>query len=335
MNGYGLGDLAQTFLLQRRGAVIKADMARLTEELTSGQVSDVKSVLAGNVSYLSDIESGLGSLSAYKVAGTEAAQFASSLQTALDRIDTGAIQLSTNLLSVAANASGPVLDQLSTDAENEFDRFVSTLNTSSAGRSVFAGAATDQPALNSSDVILADLRTAIAGNMTLSDIETAVDQWFDDPTGFRTSAYTGSNTSIAPFQLAENEQVSIDLRADDQVFRDMLKGVALAAVAADDSFALSAADQRVMLERAGTKIFEAKAQLTATRSNLGAAEARIDAIATRNAAQETSLKLARNELLQTDPFDTANQLEAVQFQLQSLYTITSRMSDLSLVNFIR
>lgn len=66
MNSYGLGDLAQTFLLQRRGADIKTDVARLTEELASGQVSDTKSILSGNVAYLTDIESDLRSLSAYQ-----------------------------------------------------------------------------------------------------------------------------------------------------------------------------------------------------------------------------------------------------------------------------
>lgn len=158
MNSYGLGDLAQTFLLQRRGADIKTDVARLTEELASGQVSDTKSILSGNVAYLTDIESDLRSLSAYKVAGTEAAQFATSVQSALGRIDAGVEQLSTNLLSVAASASGPVLDHMSKDAESELQSLVSTLNTSSAGRSIFSGAATERPALSNADEILNDLR---------------------------------------------------------------------------------------------------------------------------------------------------------------------------------
>lgn len=335
MNNYGLGDLAQTFLLQRRGAAIKADMARLTEELASGQVSDTKSVLAGNVAYLSDIESDLRGLSAYKVAGTEAAQFASSVQSALERMDFGVGELSTSLLAVGASANGTVLDKMSADAENEFRSLVSVLNTSSAGRSIFAGAATDQSALSSADAILADLRAAIVGNTTVADIETAVDQWFDDPAGFRASAYTGSDASLAPLQLAEDEQVSLDLKADSQVFRDLLKGVALAAVAADGGLGLSAGNQRELLVTAGIGLLEAKEVLTATQSSVGSAEARIDTIAARNAARDTSLQLARGALLQADPYETATQLEAVQFQLQSLYTITARTSDLSLVNFIR
>lgn len=335
MTSYGLGDLAQTFLLQRRGALLKADMARLNEELATGQVSDVKSVLAGNVSYLSDIEGDLRTLAAYKVAGTEAAQFASSAQSALNQMSANATTLGSNLLAVSSSAVGPILDQLYVDAESDLSTIVSTLNTTSAGRSLFAGAATDRAAVNSADTILATLRAAVAGNTSPIDIETAVDQWFDDPAGFRASIYTGSDTSISPFQLAGDEQVSIDLKADNKVFRDLIKGVALAAIAGDDSFGLNAVDQKELLGSAGGVLLSAKEQLIATQSGMGAVEARIDAISTRNAARDTSLQFAKGALLQADPFDTATQLEAVQFQLQSLYTVTSRMSGLSLVNFVR
>lgn len=335
MNAYGLGDLAQTFMLQRRGAAIKADLSRLTQELASGQVSDVKSALAGNVSYLTEIEGDLRTLSAYKVASAEAAQYAASTQSALNRLDTGAGNLSSALLGVSSSAVGPVLDQLSVEATDEFNSMVSALNTTVAGRSLFGGAATDRAALNPADSILTDLRTAVAGALSPADISAAVDMWFDDPAGFRASAYTGSDTSLAPFQVSEDETVSIELRADDAVFRDLLKSTALAAIAADATFGLPSGSQREVLAMAGLDLFEAKARLTATQGTLGAAEARIDAIATRNAARDVSLEFAKGALLQADPYDTATQLEAVQFQLQSLYTITSRMSDLSLVNFIR
>ena len=50
MTGLSLGDLANSFMLQQRGAALKTEMAQLTQELTSGQVSDVKNVVAGNYS---------------------------------------------------------------------------------------------------------------------------------------------------------------------------------------------------------------------------------------------------------------------------------------------
>jgi flagellar hook-associated protein 3 FlgL len=70
------------------------------------------------------------------------------------------------------------------------------------------------------------------------------------------------------------------------------------------------------------------------QSRVGFAQARIDTIATRNAAEVTSLQMARNALLEVDPFEAATKLEEAQFQLQSLYSVTVRMSQLSLVNYL-
>ena len=335
MFSFGLGDLSQTFTLQRRGADLKAQMARLNEELTSGQVSDVKSVLAGNVGYLTDIEGDLKSLTAYRVATTEAAQFASAAQSALERIDTVAGSLSSNLLTVSSNALGPVLDQLSVDAASDLGSIIAAMNTSTAGRSLFAGTATQQNAVIDADTFLAELRAAAAGNTTPADIEAAIDQWFDDPTGYQTAGYIGSTTSLAPMHIAEDETVSLDLKADASVFRDLLKSVGKAAIAADAAFGLSTNDQQALLTSAGADLLQAKDQLTATRADLGSKEARIDSVETRNAARKTSLEFAKGALLEADPYETATNLEAVQFQLESLYTVTARMSGLSLVNFIR
>lgn len=335
MSSFSVGDLAQTFMLQRRGAALKTDMARLNEELATGQVSDVKSVLAGNVSYLSDIESDLRTLKGFGVSISEATQYSDSVQTALQRMSTSAQTLSSTLLSVSSNAVGPVLDQISQDAEVEFASLVSALNTNSGGRSLFAGNATDQPAVVSSAEILAELRTATSGLTSTQDIVSAVDTWFSDVLGFEASAYSGGADDVAPFRLADGETVSVQLKADDEVFRNLLKSVATAAIASDASFGLSEQEQRDLLADAGSGILKSQEELTATQASVGAAQARIEEMATRNATQETALEYAKGALLQADPYETATELEAVQFQLQSLYAITARMSDLSFVNFIR
>lgn len=335
MSSFSLGDLAQTFMLQRRGAALKAEMTRLNEELATGQVSDIKSVLAGNVSYLTDIESDLKTLSGFRVASTEAKQFADGVQISLERVDASVATVGAALISVSSSGVGPVIDQMSQDAETELAAIVSTLNASSGGRSLFAGNASDQSPLAGADVILAGLRAATAGALTPEDIVAAADQWFDDPAGFSATAYGGSDNDIAPFRLGNGENVSVQLTADDKVFRDILKNVAIAAIASDSSFGLSAEARRDLFQDTGAEVFRAQADLTATRANVGSAQARIDELETRNATEETALLYAKGALLQADPYETATELEAVQFQLQSLYTVTARMSDLTFVNFIR
>jgi flagellar hook-associated protein 3 FlgL len=70
------------------------------------------------------------------------------------------------------------------------------------------------------------------------------------------------------------------------------------------------------------------------QAQVGFSEARIEALTVRHSTERASLEMARNDLLSVDPYQSATELEQVQFQLQSLYAITSRMSQLSLVNYL-
>lgn len=335
MSSISLGDLAQTFMLQRRGAELKADMTRLNQEVATGQVSDIKSVLDGNVTYLTNLESDLKTLAGYRVATTEATQFADSTQTVLERVDSSIGGLGTTFLTLASSAVNPVLDQFSADALTELETIVSALNTTTAGRSLFAGNATDQRALEDAGVILSGLRGAAAGATTPQDIIVAADLWFSDPAGFEAVAYVGSDEALAPIRLGKNEAVRLELTANDPMFRDILKSVAVAVIAADPGFGLSVEDQRILLKESGEGLFKSQGELTAERANVGSTQARIDVVATRNSTEEYELHRARNTLLGVDPYEAATELEAVQFQLQSLYAITARMSEMSFVNYIR
>lgn len=335
MSSLSLGDLAQSFMLQRRGADLKAEMSRLNAELTSGQVSDVKAVLAGNVSYLTDIENDLNTLGGFKIATAEAAQFADATQISLERIYDTTSSLSTAILTASASAVGPVLEQISVDAENDLDAIVSALNTSSGGRSLFAGTATNSAAMSNADTILSALRSATAGAQSPDALIDAADTWFDDPAGFSATMYQGSDQTLAPLRVSDTDTVTMDTTADAEEFRALIRSVALTAIASDPSFGFSGDSIREVFSETGKSLFENQADLTALQANVGSAQERIETIATRNATEETTLAFAKGALLQADPYETATKLEEVQFQLQSLYTVTARMSDLSLVNFIR
>ena len=335
MNGFSLGDLAQTYMLQRRGAALKADMGRITQELATGQVSDAKSVLAGNIDYFTSMENDLNGLAGYRVAISEVAQFADAAQTVLDRVGARVGDLSAKYLSIASNSFGPVLDQFSTEAALELDTIVGALNTTTGGRSIFAGRATDQPALQSAETILGELRIATAGATDADSLMQAAELWFDDPNGFATLAYTGSDDALAPFRLGDDETVEMALTANNSAFRDVLLQVSVAAISNDPGYNLSTEDRQALLRDTGQRLFQAQDGVTGARASVGFLQARVDAVSTQNSTQEFALMSARNALLQVDPYEAATELEAVQFQLQSLYAITARMSDMSFVNYIR
>jgi flagellar hook-associated protein 3 FlgL len=321
-------------MLQRRSVALRGNLHQLTDELTSGRVADVRDVLSGNHNYLSGLERSLAVLDGYSVANTEAAYYTGAMQNALDRVQDFSGQLGIDLIMAGGGPVGVIAGSPSENATTQLDSIINSLNEAIAGRTMFAGTATGGLALADTETLLTNLQAAVAGQTTPEDIIAAADTWFADPLGFDSSIYIGSDTALAPFVLSETEQVSLDVRANDQTLKEILKNTAVAALANDASLGLTVRQQSELFGMVGLALQSNQDQLTDLRSEIGLAEARIEQIAVRNQSEETSTEYARNALLEADPFETATRLESVQFHLQSLYSVTVRSSQLSLVNFL-
>lgn len=334
MNSVSLGDLSQAFMLQRRSVELRQELSRLTDELSSGQVSDIKQILSGNHTYLSSLERSLEVLGGYNVATTEAGYFTAAMQTSLERVQDISGQLGLDLILASGGPVAVVAGSPPQNAATQLDGILNALNSAIAGRSLFSGTATDAPPLADAQTLLDEVRTVVTGQPTPADILAAAENWFTDPLGFDAVIYEGSDTSIAPFVLSETDRVSLDVRANEPAIKELLMYASLAALADDPALALTVPQQEDLFEIAGLGLQSNLDLITDLRSRIGIAEARIETIAVRNGAEKTSVEAARNTLILADPFETATQLENVQFQLQGLYQVTVRSSQLSLVNFL-
>ena len=154
MNSVSLGDLSQSFMLQRRSVSLRQEMSRLTDELSSGKVSDIKDVLSGNHNYLSALERSLDVLAGYSVANSEAAYFTASMQASLNRVQDFAGQLGLDLILAAGGPVGVIAGSPPENAATQLQGIVNSLNSDIAGRSLFSGTATDQPPLVSADTLI-------------------------------------------------------------------------------------------------------------------------------------------------------------------------------------
>ena len=70
-------------------------------------------------------------------------------------------------------------------------------------------------------------------------------------------------------------------------------------------------------------------------ARLGRAEAQIEIASARNSAESTALQIARTGMLAADPYETATKLQETQTQLEMIYSITARMTRLSLVDYLK
>lgn len=337
MNYLSVGDMALQFRLRQHNVSLKQEMNVLSEELMTGTHHDVGEALRGDMSALASINKQLRVLEAYDTATAEAATLTGAMQSSLETIQGLTGEIGVSLLSAATTTNSIIIGATAKDAAAKFQTLVATLNTNVAGRYVFSGAASDTRPLAAADDILTELQTLIAGETTASGVVAAVDAWFAAPKGtggYLDAAYSGSMTPLGPILTSDGESTDITASAASPEIRQTLKGFALSALIVDGLFANDLTEQANLARASGETIVGAQTSLADLRADLGTSEALIEDAKTRNAAETHSLELARLSMIGVDEFDTASALTALQTQLETLYTLTARMTDLSLVDYI-
>lgn len=336
MSNLTLGDLASTFQLRRFTGERKADLTRLAMELTTGVKADLGAAIAGDFGPFAGIERSLRTNAAYSTTNTEASSFFAGAQLALESIQSITQDLSPALLTASSARDATLIHATSADAKQKFASVVSRFNTQIADRSIFAGATTDSAALAPAQTMLDDIVAATAGMTTAADVEAAVVAWFDDAGGgFETSGYLGSINDMGAMKIADDETIQMTIRADDSVVRDTLKGLALAALGAEGVLDGDIAEQANLIERASIRMLTSDGDLTQTRAEIGSIERRIEDASARNAAEAAAYEIARGEMVNADPYETATMLETVYAQIETLYTVTARLSALRFSEYMR
>ena len=329
-----LGDMAQSFMLRRQTVAVKTDLQRLSLELTTGRVSDTAARLSGDLVPISGIDASLARLSGYRAVTVEAGLFARATQTALGVIDDLVSDLGRTLLMATSSRSQALVNAAGVEARSRLDTVMSALNSRVGDRTLFAGNATNGPATVSSETLLQVLDGVIAGATTAQDVQAAVSAWFDAPAGFATAAYTGGG-ALARVNIAPGEEAALDITANDPAIRATLKDLAIAAMLGRGALAGLPAERQSLANRAGLGLMQSQSDRTYLAARLGTAEAQIEAAAVRNAAETTSLQIARADLTAVDPFETASKLQETQQQLEKIYAITARITRLSLLDYLR
>ena len=336
MNGiFSTGDMAKFQLLQRNTSLVKSDIARHSSELTTGRTAKISEHLNGEVGKLGALEHGLAQVEAYNFAGEIAGQSIRIVQSSLQHIQGVLGDLVPGLLMATSNGAQDVIGPISNDAAGKFSAIVSVLNTQTGGRHVFSGKATDAPPLAPAEELVAELQVQIAGSASASEALPIIENFFlSAGGGFETMAYRGATGDNNAIKIGKYEQISNPARADNMAVRKTLMGVAIGALIDDGLFASSRSDRQQMLHSAAENLLNAQAELSELQGHVGEVEARIEYAQTANQTEKFALLKARSDLIGKDEFESAVALQNAQTRLEALYTLTSRMSRMSLVDYL-
>ncbi|GAB5448914.1 flagellin [Gymnodinialimonas sp.] len=329
-------DAAHFSLLRRDSAQQRADLTRLTSELSSGRIADLGQALGGDFSTLADISRGMRLNATFAASVTEAAIAAEGRQSALGRISAELDGFAPSLLAITGGGSLSNLQLKLADSSDRFEQAVNVLNTRFAGRSLFSADAPDATPLISAEDMMVELRTLVSGAPDAATALADVNAWFTDAGGgYETLAWQGGTGDAPSVLIGEGQTAETGVTALDPALREALAGLALASLASEQAPGLPEDEQRAFITSAAHLMLDSEDGLIALRARLGAEEARIEDAKVAAETARSSLQIEYGRLVEADPYDTATELEAVSLRLESLYILTARLSRLSLTEYLR
>lgn len=336
MIGMARSNMASTMKLVEQNLTTKVALETASSELSSGRKSDLVKATAGDLGKLFAIDRTIMQLESK----TDAIQLATGksavTQTALERVHDNLVDFGPQLLSAVERGDLQTSKIVAGDARNALGAVVTSINSRYGRHSVFAGAAVDRPAIESAETILSDISAIVAGSADSATAISAIDEYFYGAGGgFETNIYLGSSKDGPPLRDESGEEIQYGIRADTPEIRNALRALAMASVAAEAPNFIGTQDQVDLLKAAGNSAISATGSVISLKESLGFAEARIDGVRANALAMRNVFELERAAIISADPYESAAKIEALQVQLQTIYTITARLSGLSLTNYLR
>jgi flagellar hook-associated protein 3 FlgL len=329
-----IGDLARGLMLQRHLTVVKGDLARLSETLATGRHQDMALQARGNLGPLAAIDGALTRLDAWRDATATLSGRLGAQQSALGAIHGLAQGQASALIRLDLATSESDVTRAALDARQYLDAATGLLNARFGDEAVFAGTRGDGPAVRTAEGILDALWPVVQGAPDAEAARSLVLDWFDDPAGFVAQGYLGGPSKPAQ-AVGPDTAASAAVTAEDPAIRRTLAGLAMAALVDRGLFSGDPANRQALARMAGEDLIASADERVHLAGEIGLVEQRLAMIDTRNASERSALSIAQANLTSADPFATAAALEATRVQLETLYSVTARLSGLNLLGFLR
>lgn len=331
-----IGDLSRNLILRQANVATKSELTTRTRELTTGIRDDIAAALGGDTRGLGQVEARLTTLAAYERSGADLARQAEGMQQVLGTVQDAARSLGADLVQTATLPSPHSIAAVLMQAQQQLSDTVGQINTSLGGRFLFSGTQVTTPPLPAADDLLAATRAAIGSPATAADLIAAVSAFFDAAPGagsFSDSVFQG-DTSAVTTVVAPGQNIALDANATSPAIRNVLKGMALLALATEAPWTGDSQAQAQIMRAAGETLLAADGEVSFLRGDIGTAEATLARAQTRNSAESTALNLNRNSMIGADQYEAASAVAEAEARMEAVYSLTARLSRLSLAAYL-
>ena len=258
------------------------------------------------------------------------------------------------LLSTAAaglsgpNASDAYLTSVTTSGASALDGIAGALQTQFGSRFLFSGDGVNNSPLTAIASLTTAVKSAISAQATadggtvgnFTALYAKIDSIFDDTNTdatqrFSTLVYTGGTGYAPPLRLSDVQTVAYNVRADDTVFRNLLKAAAVFSATSELRKTNDVASTVGYTQRAYTQLYATNDTLTGTIAAWGTKQKYVDDQVNlmKDATDNIQKRLGVYE--DVDLYQISTNLSTYKTQLQALFQITGVMNQLSLLNYLR
>lgn len=354
----GISSMQFSFTNRQHVARVTEQLQTAGQELSTGRKADLFAELGPRASVALTLRAREENTQAYMSMNEVLDSKLEVMLASVDSMRGGAEDVFQNAL---INAARPAMGAaaLQSGARAALESTIGLLNISYNGDYLFSGTASDQAPLTrwddansttglSPEEVLSDI--VGTGPSTVAEAEAMIDQidaFFastntaDPDRNFEATFFNGTplldgsddpNTRVTA-RISDGQQLEYGVQANDEAFRDTIKGLAMLSVIDVDQIDDDATYARWM-EAVNDALGQGVEGGVATSTRIGfnlqvVANAQAQ-LADISLVQQTQIGNYEN----VDPYEAATMVSSLETQLQASYSVTARLSQLSLLNFL-
>jgi len=338
----------------------QSEVVKLQAEVTTGRHADVGVALGGSTSRSLDLQREMARMQTLTSTNAVVTQRLAASQGALTSVADAAQSINKVMIGLSGSDSADQLAIAKTEVTNALSIFNSAINTSFNGEFLFSGINTDvKPMIdyNSAEgaAAKAAYNTALTTFMgaqvppltamnqfskaqmedfitnTLEPMYVDTDPAAGDQSRWQTDWSSASDQTMTS-RISTTEVVPSSTTANS----DGMRKFALASVIASELLGADVSSEvRSTISGSVTSyIGEAISGIDAQRSDLGISEARVKKANTSLAAQIKLVTTHISDLEGVDTYAASTRMNTLLTQIETSYTLTSRLQQLSLINYL-
>lgn len=321
------------------------EMTNASTEATTGVYADIGVSLGSNTASSVNLTRDVTRIDSILSSNSVVNQRMTSSQTALSDMSSQAQKFMDQLVALRGNSDDSSIQLTQQTATATLSSFVADANTMVNGEYLFAGTNTDvQPMTDNSTAATTAIQSA------LSDYATAQGVAISDLTGNQMKDFittvaeplVTSDSSWSDWSSASDQNMSSRISNSEVIESSTnanatgMRYLALSSTVANALMGqgLSQDALNAVTDQATSYARQAIDGLNNQASQLGLSQARLTDANTSLNAQKTIINTNIGDLTGVDPYEASTKVNSLQTQLETAYTIVSKIQQLSLVNYL-